>query len=97
MTAAGLEHVGGMAGLMAEPPPGFVLNATDGGAAGGVVAVNCSALDEAVARAAAHCLSHVEWRRFFRLYRPASDPDYPFVGMLIGTNVGGLWVRRSPP
>lgn len=91
MTAAGLEHVGGMAGLMAEPPPGFVLNATDGGGAAGVVAVNCSALDEAVARAAAHCLSHVEWRRFFRLYRPLDDPDFPFVGMIIGQNVGGLW------
>ena len=32
-----------------------------------------------------------EWRSYFRLYRPNEDPDYPTLGMLLGTNVGGLW------
>ena len=32
-----------------------------------------------------------EWARFFRLYRPADDADYPTLGLLLGSNVGGLW------
>ena len=36
-------------------------------------------------------VSSDEWRTFFALYRPLSDPDYPSLGMLLGTNVGGLW------
>ena len=31
------------------------------------------------------------WQSYFRLYRPIDDPDYPSLGMLLGTNVGGLW------
>ena len=32
-----------------------------------------------------------EWSSYFHLYRPLEDPDYPTLGMLLGTNVGGLW------
>ena len=32
-----------------------------------------------------------EWARFFHLYRPPGDPDYPTLGLALGTNVGGLW------
>ena len=32
-----------------------------------------------------------EWQSYFHLYRPSDDPDYPTLGMLLGTNVGGLW------
>lgn len=32
-----------------------------------------------------------EWNRFFHLYRPPDDPDYPTLGLALGTNVGGLW------
>ena len=75
MTVAGLRSVGGLSGLMAAPPPGFVLN--------GSVALhlNCSLLEAQQASgatmAAAHCLSRGEWRTFFRLYRPACAPLKP--------------------
>ena len=36
-------------------------------------------------------LSAAEWNRFFHMYRPPDDPYYPTLGMLLGTNVGGLW------
>ena len=36
-------------------------------------------------------LDEAQWASFFRLYRPMDDKDYPTVGMLIGSNVGGLW------
>ena len=36
-------------------------------------------------------VSLAEWQSYFTLYRPSSDPDYPTLGMLLGTNVGGLW------
>ena len=47
-------------------------------------------------------LSHDEWRTFFRMYRPPSDPDLPSLGLLLGQNVGGLWYwcldqARCPP
>ena len=32
-----------------------------------------------------------EWSSYFHMYRPLDDPDYPTLGMLLGTNVGGLW------
>ena len=36
-------------------------------------------------------VSLAEWGHYFHLYRPLSDPSYPTLGMLLGTNVGGIW------
>jgi SSS family transporter len=36
-------------------------------------------------------LNATEWRTFFHMYRPADDANYPTLGMMLGTNVGGLW------
>ena len=36
-------------------------------------------------------VSLTEWETYFHLYRPPMDPSYPTLGMLLGTNVGGIW------
>ena len=70
MTWAGLNSVGGLSGLMAAPPPGFALSPNGSGT---YLTLNCTALEQLspspATRAAAHCLTHGEWRTFFRLYR----------------------------
>ena len=36
-------------------------------------------------------LNATEWSRFFHIYKPPNDPDFPTLGMMIGQNVAGLW------
>lgn len=33
------------------------------------------------------------WSEFFRIYRPPDHANYPTLGLLLGSNVGGLWYR----
>ena len=86
MCGVGFSKVGGIGGLQECPAP---LTAADGDIGRGA-SLSIQSPPE-IPCGPPPGVNQSEWDSFFHLYRPLSDPDYPTLGMLLGTNVGGLW------